>query len=875
VKAQEIRQTFFAFFQSKQHQVVSSAPMVIKNDPSLMFTNAGMNQFKDWFLGNAPAQWKRVANTQKCLRVSGKHNDLEEVGHDTYHHTMFEMLGNWSFGDYFKEEAIQWAWELLVHTFGLLPDRLYATVFEGSKEFGLDKDSKSFACWERYLPQEHIIYGNKKDNFWEMGDTGPCGPCSEIHIDLRQDAERTKIPGQALVNKNHPKVIELWNLVFIEFHRKSNDKLEELPQKHVDTGMGLERLCMVLQGKNATYDTDILQQLITAVGKKCHKKYGKNEQVDIAMRVVSDHLRSIAFAIADGQLPSNNGAGYVIRRILRRALRYGFSFLDLKQPFMHELVEALKNTMGETFPELVSQQLLIAKVIKEEEESFLHTLEVGMKILDTKIAQLKKEGKDELHGNEAFVLYDTFGFPLDLTELILRENKLKVNQHEFCIAMEKQKSRSRKAAAQETSDWLNLKKTEKTTFVGYESLNARIQITRYRRVKQKNQILYQLIFNQTPFYPASGGQVGDTGYIEGGGKKINILDTQKEHDLTVHLVNELPDDPSIVFTAVVNAKRRRLTTNNHTATHLLHYALREILGKHVEQKGSLVHPTYLRFDFSHFQKVGNEELIQIQCRVNELIRENKPQEEKHNISFAKARSMGAIALFGEKYGTQVRVIQFGNSIELCGGTHAPATGQLGYFLITSESAIAAGIRRIEAITADTAEAYLNKEMDSLHKIKNLLHHPVSLTKSIENLLAENDRFKKQMENFQQNVVVEIKKKLKQKIQHLHGINIIAEKIDLDSVHSMKSLSFQLKNEVDRLFLVLGAEVNGKPMLSVLIADTLIQEKNWHAGKIIREVAKKIQGNGGGQPFYATAGGKDLSGLNAAIQQAKELVQERC
>lgn len=871
MNSKAIRKAFLDFFISKQHTIVDSAPMVVKNDPTLMFTNAGMNQFKDIFLGNQPAKSVRVADTQKCLRVSGKHNDLEEVGHDTYHHTMFEMLGNWSFGDYFKEDAINWAWEFLHEKMGIAADRMYATVFEGSPDDKLELDEEAKIMWLKHLPKEQVLHGNKKDNFWEMGDTGPCGPCSEIHVDLRDDDERAKKPGAELVNQDHPLVIEIWNLVFIQFNRKADGRLEELPAKHVDTGMGFERLCMVLQGKKSNYDTDVFQTVIAKLAALCGKKYGENEKADIAMRVIADHLRAIAFAIADGQLPSNNKAGYVIRRILRRAVRYGYTFLNFREAFIYLLVETLKDNMGDAFPELNSQQVLIEKVIKEEEESFLRTLETGIRLLDEEMSQAKKAGTTEVSGKNAFELYDTFGFPLDLTELILRENGLTVNRAEFDSEMEKQKNRSRNAAAQETSDWVELKKIDEVKFLGYTTLEANIEIARYRKVKQKDKEFYHLVFDDTPFYGESGGQVGDTGYIETNGVKTSIIDTQKENNLIVHIAKELPADPTATFKAVVNNHKRKLTANNHTATHLLDQALREILGTHVEQKGSLVNADHLRFDFAHFQKVSKEELMQIQNRVNELIRQNFSQEEKQDVAFAEAQEMGAIALFGEKYGDHVRVIKFGDSVELCGGTHVPATGQIGQFIITSESAISAGVRRIEAITADKAEAFINKNMDELHEVRGLFNNTKNLKKSVEDLLDENTKLKKQLEAFEKQAAAGVKDELKKKVSSINGINVIAEKVALDSPQAIKDLAFQLKGEVDNLFLVLGAEIDGKPSLSIMIADNLVKEKGLNAGQIVREAAKEMKGGGGGQPFYATAGGKDVSGIEAAIAKARSFV----
>ncbi len=872
MNSKDIRKAFLDFFIEKEHTIVNSAPMVVKNDPTLMFTNAGMNQFKDWFLGNEPAKWPRVADTQKCLRVSGKHNDLEEVGHDTYHHTMFEMLGNWSFGNYFKQEAIDWAWEFLHTRMGIPADRMYATVFEGSKDDNLSKDNEAYDIWKRHLPADRIIDGKKKDNFWEMGDTGPCGPCSEIHVDIRDDEERAKIPGVQLVNNDHPQVIEIWNLVFIQFNRKADGSLQELPAKHVDTGMGFERLCMVLQGKKSNYDTDVFQTTIAKISSLCGIPYGKDNKADIAMRVIADHLRAISFAIADGQLPSNNKAGYVIRRILRRAVRYGYTFLGFKEAFIYKLVEVLKDQMGEAFAELVAQQVLIEKVIKEEEESFLRTLETGIRLLDELVSKAKAENKTEVSGKDAFTLYDTFGFPLDLTELICREKGMTVDQAGFAVEMEAQKNRSRNAAAQETDDWVELHNIESVEFLGYDHLEAPVKIARYRKVVQKKKEFFHLVFDKTPFYGESGGQVGDTGYIEADGKKTVIIDTQKENNLIIHIANELPANPEATFTAVVDARKREQIANNHSATHLLDHALREVLGTHVEQKGSLVQADYLRFDFSHFQKVGKEELDQIQQRVNEMIRANIACEEKRNIPFDDAKEMGAIALFGEKYGDTVRVIKFGDSIEFCGGTHVPATGQIGAFVITSESAISAGVRRIEAISGEKAEALFKQNAEELAELRSVLNNSQNLKKSVEDLLAENARLQKQIEAFERKAAAGIKEELKNKVSEIAGVNVIAEKINLDSAQAVKDLAFQLKGELNNLFLVLGAEIDGKPSLTIMVSDNLVAEKGLNAGQIIREAAKEMQGGGGGQAFYATAGGKDVAGLGAAIDKAKSFVK---
>ncbi len=870
--SKEIRNAFLDFFKEKEHQIVSSAPMVVKGDPTLMFTNAGMNQFKDWFLGNEPVKWPRVADTQKCLRVSGKHNDLEEVGLDTYHHTMFEMLGNWSFGDYFKKEAVDWAWEFLVDRMGIDAGRLYATVFEGSSDDNLGRDDEAAGYWEQYLPKDRILNGSKKDNFWEMGDTGPCGPCSEIHVDIRPEEERKQIAGSELVNKDHPQVIEIWNLVFIQFNRKANGVLEELPDKHVDTGMGFERLCMVLQGVTSNYDTDVFQNTINEIGKLSNKKYGNNEKTDIAMRVIADHLRAVAFAIAEGQLPSNNKAGYVIRRILRRAVRYGYTFLGFKEATIYRLIGVLKETMGEAFPELVSQQQLIEKVIKEEEESFLRTLSTGIKLLDDIIRKAKKEGKTEITGKDAFVLYDTYGFPLDLTELITRENGLGVDEKGFSVEMQAQKDRSRNAAAQETDDWVELRKIDKTEFLGYDRLEAEVRIARYRKVSQKKKTFFQLVFDQTPFYGESGGQVGDTGYIEYEGVKTRIFNTQKENNLTVHLVEKLPENPAEYFRAVVEGKRRKNIANNHTATHLLHAALREVLGTHVEQKGSLVNEDHLRFDFSHFQKLSDEEIEQVEMLVNQKIRENAVREENRETPISEAKAAGAMMLFGEKYGDTVRTIRFGDSLELCGGTHVESTGQIGIFKIVSESAIAAGVRRIEAITAEHAEKYINEQLGILKDIQEVIKGSKDVLGQITALMQQNSELSKQIENFQREQMKIAKANLKSKILQENGVNIIAHKVDLDNAAVIKDLAFQLKGEVDDLFLVLGAEINGKPNLTVMISENIVEEKGLNAGQIVREAGKEIQGGGGGQPFYATAGGRNVAGLDAAIEKALSFLQ---
>lgn len=865
--SKEIRKAFLDFFIEKGHHIVDSAPMVIKGDPTLMFTNAGMNQFKDQFLGNEPVAWPRVADTQKCLRVSGKHNDLEEVGLDTYHHTMFEMLGNWSFGDYFKKEAIDWAWEFLVNRMGVPAEIIYATVFEGSSDDNLQRDDEAASYWEKHLPEDRILNGSKKDNFWEMGDTGPCGPCSEIHLDLRSPEEKEKVPGRELVNRDNPLVIEIWNLVFIQFNRKSNGSLEELPAKHVDTGMGFERLCMALQNVKSNYDTDIFQNIIRRLETLSGIKYSQNEKSDIAMRVIADHLRAVAFAIADGQLPSNNKAGYVIRRILRRAVRYGYTFLSFREPFMYMLVEELKNTMGDTFPELGAQQQLIEKVMKEEEESFLRTLSTGIKLLEEIIHKARQENKTTISGKDAFVLYDTYGFPLDLTALIARENGMETDEEGFKSAMEEQKNRSRNAAQLETGDWIELRKTEQTVFLGYDTTEAEVRIARYRMVKQKNKTFYQLVFDQTPFYGESGGQVGDSGYIENDGVKTTIFDTQKENNLIVHLTEKLPNDPEAHFKAVVHAEKRIETANNHTATHLLHAALREVLGTHVEQKGSLVNSDHLRFDFSHFQKMSDEEIEQVETLVNQKIRNNSLREEAREMPMQEAQELGAMMLFGEKYGETVRVIRFGESVELCGGTHVTATGQIGFFKIVSESAIAAGVRRIEAITGRRAENYINEQLKTLKSIRDNIKGSQDIVAGVINLVKENSELSKKIEAFGRERVKILKANLKSKVLSENSMNIIADKVEIDNAAMLKDLAFQLKNEIENLFLVLAADIDGKPYLTIMISENLVEEKGLHAGQIVREAGKEIQGGGGGQPFYATAGGKNAAGMQAAIEKA--------
>ena len=866
--ANEIRDSFVKFFESKGHQIVPSAPMVIKDDPTLMFTNAGMNQFKDIILGNHPAKHKRVTDSQKCLRVSGKHNDLEEVGHDTYHHTMFEMLGNWSFGDYFKKEVIGWAWEYLVNVLKIDPSILYATVFEGSPEEGLERDDEAAGYWKQYLPKDHIINGNKHDNFWEMGDTGPCGPCSEIHIDLRSEEEKAKIPGRELVNKDNPLVIEIWNLVFMQYNRKADKSLEPLPAKVIDTGMGFERLCMVLQGKKSNYDTDVFQPIIKTIGDLTGKTYGKDPKVDVAMRVVADHIRTIAFSITDGQLPSNAKAGYVIRRILRRAVRYAYTFLGQKQAFMYKLVPVLIENMGQAYPELKAQQSLIEKVIKEEEEAFLRTLETGIRLLDKVMQDAKAIGKTEVSGVDAFTLYDTFGFPLDLTELILRENQMTVNEEEFNTEMQKQKQRARNAAAIETGDWVVLNEGE-TRFVGYDYTEYETRILRYRQIKQKNQTLYQIVLSETPFYAESGGQVGDTGVLVSEFETIDIIDTKKENNLPIHIAQQLPKRLDVPMMACVDTDKRAACAANHSCTHLLDEALRQVLGTHVEQKGSLVTPESLRFDFSHFQKVTHEQLREVEHLVNAKIRENIPLTEYRNMPIEKAKELGAIALFGEKYGDEVRVVQFGSSIEFCGGTHVSATGKIGIVKIISESSVAAGIRRIEAVTGAKVENMFDAIQDTLTDLRTLFNNAPDLKVAITKYVEENADLKKQMEEFIKEKEAMLKAKLIEGAKEIHGVKVIKSILPIPA-DSVKNIAFQLKGQFpENLFVVIGSEREGKPMLTVMLSDDQVKA-GLNAGNLVREAAKLIQGGGGGQPHFATAGGKDTDGLFSAVDKVLEL-----
>ena len=863
----EIREQFFAFFASKGHEIVPSAPMVVKNDPTLMFTNAGMNQFKDFFLGNAVPKNKRIANSQKCLRVSGKHNDLEEVGVDTYHHTMFEMLGNWSFGDYFKEEAIGWAWELLTEVYKIPKDKLYVTVFEGDTSDNVPKDEESYSIWKKYIDEDRIILASKKDNFWEMGDTGPCGPCTEIHVDLRSKTERELIDGKTLVNFDHPQVIEIWNNVFMQFNRKADSSLEPLPATHVDTGMGLERLAMALQGKTSNYDTDLFQTLIQHMEKVAKVQYGKLEEVDIALRVIADHVRAISFSIADGQLPSNTGAGYVIRRILRRAVRYGYQTLGLKEPFLCDLSLVLSDLMGNPFHELVQQKELVEKVIREEEASFFRTLEQGLKRINAIIEVTKKSMNEVIDGKEVFELYDTYGFPVDLTSLIARENDLSIDEEAFNGELKKQKDRSRTATAIETDDWVEISSHGTTEFIGYDELQSDVKVLKYRKVSQKQKTFYQLVLDKTPFYPEGGGQVGDKGYLASNDEKIIVFDTKKENNLIIHLCEKLPNNVSANFTAVVDESKRVSSASNHSATHLLHHALREVLGTHVEQKGSLVNPEYLRFDFSHFSKVTDEEIAKVEALISAAIHENISLDERRNVPMDTAKELGAMALFGEKYGDNVRVIKFGKSVELCGGTHVLSTGEIGLFKITSESAVAAGVRRIEAITSTAAEHFFKEKATLLDTIALTLRNPKDIVKAVEDLLSKNNQLTKEIELLQKEKALNVKGDLKNKIETINGINFLGTIVPLDG-GSIKDILFQLKGEVDHFVGVIGGNEGEKCTLSIIASDSIIAEKGINAGNLIREVAKHIQGGGGGQPFFATAGGKNSSGLATAISEVK-------
>jgi alanyl-tRNA synthetase len=911
-----IRQKFLDFFASKSHQIVPSAPLVLKNDPSLLFTNSGMVQFKDFFLGNAISKYSRVADTQKCLRVSGKHNDLEDVGLDTYHHTMFEMLGNWSFGDYFKKEAITWAWELLTEVYKLPKDRLYVTVFGGDAKDNLPVDEEAKALWKSVIAEDRILHGSKKDNFWEMGESGPCGPCSEIHIDLRSEAEIKLKPGKELVNGDHPQVVEIWNLVFMQFNRLASGKLEPLPNKHVDTGMGFERLCMAIQGKTSNYDTDVFRPLIDFIALHAKVKYGVEIKKDIAMRVMADHIRAVSFAISDGQLPSNTGAGYVIRRILRRAVRYGYSYLDIKEPFMHRLVPLLAMQFKNVFPELHHQLDYVTKVVHEEEISFLRTLEKGIErfnshlitteeyhkaivYLDKEILEqyedrlpeymlrnpgifkeLNEKGSAQfgfrptITGKIAFELLDTFGFPIDLTKLIAFEYGFNMDEKGFDEEMIQQKTRSKADAAKETGDWVIVADGDKPEFIGYDHYESASKILRYRKVKQKNKELFQLVLDKTPFYAESGGQVGDTGVIEIAGEKIQVIDTKKENDLIVHWVEKLPTSLDVVGHSQINVHQRKLSMNNHSATHLLHAALRQVLGKHVEQKGSLVNDQLLRFDFSHFAAMTREEVVKVEAIVNQKIRENIELNEQRNVPIDKAKSLGAMALFGEKYGEFVRVITFDRnfSVELCGGTHVSSTGKIGLLKIISESSVAAGVRRIEAVTADGAEAFINNELALLHEVKSILKNPKDILASTMNLVEEKHALEKKLEVVYQQQANILKDELAKKVINSSGLSLIIEKVSVPTAESLKNVAYALRNQLDDLLLILAADVEGKPQVTVMVGAKLEATKKFHAGNMVKELAKEIDGGGGGQPFFATAGGKNINGLDTVLEKARKLVR---
>ncbi|MCG9910076.1 MAG: alanine--tRNA ligase [Flavobacteriales bacterium] len=865
----QIRQTFLDFFKSKGHTIVPSAPMVLKNDPTLMFTNAGMNPFKDIFLGNAPAEYARVADTQKCLRVSGKHNDLEEVGHDTYHHTMFEMLGNWSFGDYFKEEAIAWAWELLTEVYKLDKDRIYVTVFEGDASENLDFDQEAYDFWKRHIAEDRILKGNKKDNFWEMGDQGPCGPCSEIHIDLRTDEERARVDGKTLVNNDHPQVIEIWNNVFMQFNRSADGKLSPLPAKHVDTGMGFERLVRAIEGKHSNYDTDVFRPYIGETEKLSGIKYGETEKTDVAFRVVADHVRAVAFAIADGQMPSHTGAGYVIRRILRRAIRYGYSYLNFREPFMWKLVSVMAENMGSTFPELIQQKDFIEKVIREEENGFLRTLEKGL----TRLAFLMEKAENkQIGGAEVFELYDTFGFPVDLTRLIAAENGISIDEEGFTKCLSEQKERSRKATQIKAGDWVEIRPYSQPQFVGYDQLECEAHILRYRKVNAKGKDLFHIVLDKTPFYAESGGQVGDSGVLESANERLKVTDTQKENELIIHICEQVPENPEAVFTAKPDAHNRILTANNHSATHLLHAALRSVLGTHVEQRGSLVNPEGLRFDFSHHSKLSAEEILEIEQLVNRKIRENIQKGERRNVPIEEAKKLGAMALFGEKYGDEVRVISFGldYSVELCGGIHVNYTGQIGYFKIISEASVAAGIRRIEAVTAVGAENHVLSELNLLQELKSVLKSTGNPIKQAENLQKEISELRKTVESYKAKEASAAVKDLLTKTHEVNGVRLLTAKVNLDA-DAMKNVCFEWKRDQQNLVAVLGNSVEGKALLSVFVSDDLITSKGLNAVNITREIAKEIQGGGGGQPFFATAGGKNPDGLEAAFAKVSDLL----
>ncbi len=867
--SKEIRESYKSFFQSKGHTIVPSAPMVVKGDPTLMFTNAGMNQFKDIILGNAEIKHSRVADSQKCLRVSGKHNDLEEVGHDTYHHTMFEMLGNWSFGDYFKHEAIDWAWEYLTEVLHLSPERLYVTVFEGAPAEGLERDDEAASIWAKHLPAERIINGNKHDNFWEMGDQGPCGPCSEIHIDIRSDEERKAVDGLTLVNQSHPQVIEIWNLVFMQYNRKADGSLEPLPKRVIDTGMGFERLCMAMQGKTSNYDTDIFTPMIQAIATLTGIEYGADQKSDVAMRVIADHIRTIAFAITDGQLPSNAKAGYVIRRILRRAVRYGYTFLGRREAFMYSLLPVLIETMGDAYPELIAGRELIAKVMREEEESFLRTLETGIRLLDKQIEEAKKAGKTVLDGHDAFVLYDTYGFPLDLTALILTEQGLSVDEAGFDKAMQEQKERARNAAAIDAGDWQVVNDGSAVRFVGYDTLECTTEILRYREVKQKNATFYQVVLSETPFYAEMGGQVGDKGFlIAADGTKYEVFDTKRENNLAIHLMKKLPATLEGDFRAVVDEERRHRIEANHSATHLLHEALREVLGSHVEQKGSFVSDEVLRFDFAHFAKVEPEQLRAVERIVTARIRACIPLQEYREVPIDEAREMGAMALFGEKYGDHVRVIRFGSSTEFCGGTHVASTGVIGTLRITSESSVAAGVRRIEAVTGAAAENYLYEQADMIDAIRQLFNNSPQLMTAIRKTLEENAELGKQVGEYVREQIAEKKRQLLEKRVEVGGVRLFLVEKEVPA-EIVKDIAFQIAGELHEPFVFIAACVepsSSKPSLTLMISKDLVESRGWNASQLLRAAAKHIQGGGGGQPHFATAGGKNVDGLNAAVEE---------
>ena len=866
--SKQIKHKFFEFFSGKKHEFVASAPIVLKDDPTLMFTNAGMNQFKSYFLGTDKAKYQTVYNTQKCLRVSGKHNDLEEVGKDHYHHTMFEMMGNWSFGDYFKKEAIEWAWALLTEVYGIKKKDLYVTIFEGFEEEGLEKDQEAFDIWSAIVDDDRIVPGNKKDNFWEMGDQGPCGPSSEIHVDLRSDTEKQELPGRELINKDHPDVIEIWNLVFIQFNRKADGSLENLPQKHVDTGMGFERLSRILQNKVSNYDTDIFQPIIKKIEKISGHHYGTNEEKDIAVRVIADHIRAVSFCIVDGQLPSSNGAGYVVRRILRRAVRYAYNFLGINEPFMYKLVDVLEQQFAEDYPEIQTQKALSQKVIKEEEASFLKTLSQGLKRLDDIVEESKSK---EISGEKAFELFDTYGFPVDLTALILEEKGYSYNKQAFQKALEDQKKRSKSASSSKTDDWIIVNADNAQHFVGYDEAETRSNILKYRGVHSKKEgQRYQLVLDKTPFYPEGGGQVGDKGVLIFGEEKIPVLDTKKEHGDIIHITKKLPSDIKLTAEAKINKPKRFLSACNHSATHLMHYALREILGHHVEQKGSLVNENHLRFDFSHFEKLTDEQIEAIENLVNRLIAQHIPLEENRNSTFEEAKAQGAIALFGEKYGDTVRTIKFGESMELCGGTHVQNTAEIWYFKITAQSSVAAGVRRVEAITNQSARAYFEKQDKQIDEIKNLLQSNQDPVKQVGQILKDYETLKAENENLLREKAKSVKSDLKAAVENIHGVNLIAKSVDLDA-KAMKDVAFQLGGEIDDLFLLLASDQDGKAILSCYISKDLVAEKDYNAGKIVRELGRFIKGGGGGQPFFATAGGKNPDGISEALEHVKSYI----